>query len=181
MITTFTGKQFDVFAPEIELIRIEDIAHALAYTCRFGGHCKRFYSVAEHSMAVSRCCKSAEVELVGLMHDAAEAYMGDIPGPIKQHLPQFKEAEDRLLALIFSKYSVGQGHLGSVHSVKGIDTSMLWWEARFLLPNTDTLPRMAAEAPMIPAFMTPEFYTPQEAEREFLHCFYSLQHRLLCK
>ena len=166
MITTFTGKQFDVFEPQIELICIEDIAHALAYTCRFGGHCNQFYSVAEHSIIAANIfegCRST-LALAALLHDAAEAYLGDMPGPIKSKLPDFKVAEDTLIKKIFLKF-------GAVYEVdvKQIDRCLLWWEAGFLLPNRDEIPSAPALVDVVPFF-----FTPQEAEQKFLQCFYQL-------
>ena len=72
-LQTYTGKKFYPFDPREEEVDILDIAHALSQLCRFGGHTKEFYSVAEHCVLVSMCCPS-EVKLLGLLHDAAEAY-----------------------------------------------------------------------------------------------------------
>lgn len=81
-IQTFTGKQFWPLTPKAEDVCIEDIAHALAFKCRFGGHCKTFYSVAEHSCRVAEILRP-EHQLIGLLHDAAEAYLPDVAAPIK--------------------------------------------------------------------------------------------------
>lgn len=82
-IQTFTGKQFWPLAPKASDVCIEDIAHALSLKCRFGGHVKKFYSVAEHCVRVMKILKPAD-QLWGLMHDAAEAYLPDIAAPIKR-------------------------------------------------------------------------------------------------
>lgn len=85
-IRTFTDKKFYFLDIRPEHICIEDIAHSLSNICRYGGHCKQFYSVAEHSIA---CCdrmgngEDASVRLWALLHDAAEAYIGDICKPLK--------------------------------------------------------------------------------------------------
>ena len=84
-IQTFTGKQFDFKDPNVESIDIKDIAHALSMICRFNGHCTRFYSVAEHSIRVSRLL-SREHALWGLLHDAHEAYVGNMVMPLKVYL-----------------------------------------------------------------------------------------------
>lgn len=81
-IQTYTGGQFFPFDPKPEDVDIRDIAHALAMTCRFGGHCKQFYSVAQHSVLMYRAA-STPSKVRALMHDAAEAYIGDMPRPIK--------------------------------------------------------------------------------------------------
>ncbi len=82
---TFSRTMFYPLDPHPEDVHIVDIAHALANICRFGGHAKRFYSVAQHSVLVSRIVEPEDA-LHGLMHDAAEAYVGDVVRPIK-HMP----------------------------------------------------------------------------------------------
>lgn len=82
---TYTGHQFDIFDPDPGQIHIADIAHSLALTCRFGGHTTRPYSVAQHSVLVSHMVPG-DYALHALMHDAAEAYIGDFPAPWKHHV-----------------------------------------------------------------------------------------------
>ena len=85
-MTTFTGRQFWPLDPRPEEVCIEDIAHALANICRFGGHCKRFYSVAQHSILVADLVAQVEPQfrLAALLHDAPEAYIGDMVRPLKR-------------------------------------------------------------------------------------------------
>lgn len=108
-IQTYTGKKFFPLDPDPELICIEDIAHSLAMQCRYNGHTRRFYSVAQHSVILaSKFFKSHDLRFAALLHDASEAYLSDVPLPIK-HLPQFtfyREAEDRLQRMIFAKFEV---------------------------------------------------------------------------
>ena len=104
-IQTYTGKQFFPFNPDKESIDIEDIAHALSNICRYTGHSKYFYSVAEHSVYVSRLLNK-KYSLAGLLHDAAEAYLSDVARPIKPYLKLFNETEDKLLDIIFQKFSL---------------------------------------------------------------------------
>src|ERR1035441_1601867 len=87
-ITTFSGVRFWPLIPNPADIRIEDIAHALSNQCRFGGHTREFYSVAEHSVRVSQLC-TPENALWGLLHDASEAYLSDVTAPITE-LPQLE-------------------------------------------------------------------------------------------
>lgn len=102
-IQTFTGRRFFPLAPKPEDLDIIDIAHALAYQCRFAGHVTEFYSVAQHSVRVSFIVPP-EVALCGLMHDASEAYLVDLPRPIKVLMPQYKEAEERLMTVIAERF-----------------------------------------------------------------------------
>ena len=87
------------------LISIEDIAHGLSMLCRFNGQCTKFYSVAEHSVHVSYEI-APELALVGLLHDAAEAYLGDVPSPLKGQLVEFKSFEDDMEAAIGKKFDI---------------------------------------------------------------------------
>lgn len=98
-IQTYTGRQFWPLKPSVGDVAIEDIAHALSLKCRFSGHCRKFYSVAEHSLFVSYHVPAKDA-LWGLLHDAAEAYLPDVARPIKADLTGFQEIEDRLLQVI---------------------------------------------------------------------------------
>ncbi len=82
---TSSGKKIFVRDPRPEVIDIEDIAHALSMLCRFGGHCLRFYSVAQHSVHVSQLVPPGQ-KLRALLHDASEAYLGDVIRPLKREL-----------------------------------------------------------------------------------------------
>ncbi|KKN15346.1 hypothetical protein LCGC14_0987070 [marine sediment metagenome] len=104
-IPTYTGRKFYPLDPRIEDIYIDDIAQALSLKCRFGGHCRTFYSVAQHSDLVSRKCRK-EYALRGLMHDTAEAYLPDISAPLKRDriIRPLLEIEESLIRLIFKKF-----------------------------------------------------------------------------
>ena len=84
-MVTFSGRQYWPLDPSAADVCIEDIAAALSKECRFGGHVSRFYSVAEHSLLVSQVVPT-EYALAGLLHDATEAYVKDIPRPLKRGL-----------------------------------------------------------------------------------------------
>lgn len=103
-IRTFTGKYFNVFEPDPSLIDIEDIAHSLSFQCRFGGRLPVFYTVAQHS--VLTCSSITEYRKEALLHDAAEAYLLDIPAPIKNRLPDYKAVEENLIKCIFNKFGL---------------------------------------------------------------------------
>lgn len=102
LIRTYKGHYFDVFNPNPDQIDIEDIAHSLSLLCRFAGHIQSFYSVAEHSIWVSRNT-SQESRLSALLHDASEAYLIDLPSPIKKEISQYLEIEDNLMKVIAQK------------------------------------------------------------------------------
>lgn len=100
-IHTYTGKKFYFQDPKPEDFSLVDIAHALAQTPRFGGHCRFHYSVAQHCLAMADMLDTPEEKLYALLHDASEAYIGDLPRPIKRAMPAFKNAEDVIHAAIF--------------------------------------------------------------------------------
>ena len=101
-VQTFTGKKLNWRDPDPNDINIEDIAHSLSLQCRFNGHCSEFYSVAEHCVRMSSLHTKHREWM--LMHDAAEAYLGDIPLPIKRGLPVFNEIEERILFAIQERF-----------------------------------------------------------------------------
>ncbi len=127
-IRTYTGRKIFPLDPRPEDIDIIDIAHALANTCRYTGHCRKFYSVAQHSVLVSHFC---DEPLWGLLHDAPEAYLADIARPVKGFLPEFKEAENRLMAVIAEKFGLT---MPEPPNVKDIDTRILVDEMHALMP-----------------------------------------------
>lgn len=115
-IQTYTARKFFPLAPHSDEVAIEDIAHALSNLCRFAGHVKSFYSVAQHSVLVSHHC-DPEDALGGLLHDASEAYLLDMPRPLKQsgYFSAYLEAEDRLMGVIEGKFGVPSSKTRSVH------------------------------------------------------------------
>lgn len=102
-IRTHSGLYFNILEPTLDMICIEDIAHALSHQCRFGGHLPRFYSVAQHSVLAAQMAKRFH-PLAALLHDASEAYLLDIPKPIKPHLNNYETLEDRIMQLIAEKF-----------------------------------------------------------------------------
>ena len=133
-IETFSGDRFHFLEPEKYIFKLEDIAHALSMTCRFAGHCKSFYSVAEHSWHVARMLEgcSVNIQIAGLLHDASEAYITDVASPIKQHLPDYIAMEDKILAAIFGQYNLEY----PMHpAVKQADIAALSTEAHYLIPS----------------------------------------------
>jgi len=132
-IATYTGKQFHYLDPQPEEIDIKDIAHALALTCRFGGHCKGFYSVADHSIRVAQIILGFN-KLQALLHDAHEAYLHDVPRPIKQEMPIYKEIANKIQQAIYDKFCPIQC---PDNEIKYADDVLLATEARDLMNNTN--------------------------------------------
>lgn len=104
-IQTFTGKAFWPLDPRPEEVDIFDIAHALSNICRYTGHVRRFYSVAEHSVLVSRLVPQEHAKW-GLLHDASEAYIADIARPVKRHLTEYAAIEKRLMLAIAERFDL---------------------------------------------------------------------------
>jgi uncharacterized protein len=116
-LQTVSGRWVNPFDPDPDQLDAGDIARALANQCRFGGHSRVFYSVAQHSVIVSEQVEQrggdAEDAFAALMHDATEAYLGDMPHPLKHRSPlgaAFKVAEDRLEVAIRDRFGMRLSH-----------------------------------------------------------------------
>ena len=171
-IQTYTGKKFDLFRCVAEDVCIEDIAHALSMQCRFVGHCKKFYSVAEHSVWVSRLCQP-ENAMWGLLHDAAEAYLGDVSRPLKQNetMIAYRNAEAKVMELVCRRFGL---FLEEPKDVKLADSSMLAFEARnlFRTPPVDDWDR---QYPILSDNQRVEGWLPGDAEVWFIDRYYEIK------
>jgi uncharacterized protein len=132
-LQTVSGRWVNPFDPDPEQLDAGDIARALANQCRFGGHSRVFYSVAQHSVIVSELVEQrggdAEDVFAALMHDASEAYLGDMPHPIKHRSPlgaAFKAAEDHLEAALRERFRIK----ADVPEIKRADRALLAPERR---------------------------------------------------
>jgi hypothetical protein len=170
-LQTFTGRAFYPLDPRPEDVCIADIAHALALQCRFSGHCRVPYSVAEHSCRVMREVEGhgrCDLSFAALMHDAAEAYVVDVPSPIKRHqsMTWYRETEARVMEAICERFGFSFESLGDP-LIKRTDLVLLSTEARDLLgpPPMDWGP-----LPM-PLRERIEPMSWRDAEAEFLFLF----------
>lgn len=168
-ILTHSGLKFRPMNPDPKEINIEDIAHALSNLCRFGGHCSCFYSVAEHSVLVSQNIFStcSGYTLTGLLHDASEAYLVDVPKPIKRCLIGYYEIEDKLQNMIYQKFKASTSPL-SERLVKYADQLMFLNEIEVLMRNPNryfSKPSKRIDLHCLP---------PHLAEKLFLERFYEI-------
>lgn len=161
-ILTNQGRYFD-FLQRNNTITVEEVAHALSNICRFGGHTRSFYSVAQHSVMVSLIVP-AEDALWGLFHDAAEAYIGDICRPLKNLLPDYLKIESDVESEVLAK--LGLTGL-KPKSVKEADLIMLATEQRDLMPQHDDEWALIAGISPLPIKISP--MSPDMACGFFMH------------
>ena len=162
-----SGAWFDFCAPADSEFTIDDIAHGLANICRYSGQCNGFYSVAEHSLLVSETATGYELE--ALMHDAAEAFLGDITRPLKQMLPEYKRIEGEVERAIFSRFGI---QTPIPREVKQADLRVLAAEQRQIMPRgTDDWLR---GQDVVPAPIVVRNLPPVEAKRAWLERFEAL-------
>jgi len=130
-IQTYSGRRFNPTNPNPDAIVIQDIAHSLSMQCRFTGHTKKFYSVAQHSVLVSHICNEEDA-LWGLLHDASEAYLIDVPRPLKRSgkFEAYLEYEAQMQRAICKRFGLPYQE---PPSVKKADTKLLSTEARDLM------------------------------------------------
>lgn len=165
---TRSGAMYWPVDPRPEDVDINDIAHALSMLCRFGGHTARFYSVAEHSVHVSNTVPP-EYALQGLMHDATEAYVIDVPRPLKSWLSNYEEIEADNWTAIAMRFNIPF----KLHpSVKRADNTVLLAERNVLL-ETPPMPWEWAVG-LTPAPVKIECWDPVTAKRKFLERFTEL-------
>ena len=132
---TYLGGRFYPMAPLASEVHPEDIAHALSLVCRYGGHVMRFYSVAEHCLLLSYAV-APEHALWALLHDATEAYVGDMVRPLKVHMPAYCEAEDRVMVAVAERFGLTGTTMPA--EVKDADTRILLDErAAVMRPTGD--------------------------------------------
>lgn len=143
-ILTHTGKRFDLLAPRAELISTIDIAHALSHVARFNGHTRHHYSVAQHSLLVASIVP-ADLQLTALLHDATEAYIGDMVRPLKALLPEYSEIEHGIWLAICDRFNLDPTLPTCIHEA---DMIALATERRDLMPeHAESWPCLAGITP----------------------------------
>ena len=170
-IQTFSGRRFWPLEPKPEDVCIEDIAHALSMLCRYNGHCRIFYSVAEHSIHVQSIMARTpigkwdrQLQLAALLHDASEAYLADVPSPVKPYLIGYKEAEAKVMAAVHQAFGL-EDPRNSEPFIKRIDTRIRANEAELLMPvESDPWHKVFGN----PYALTIMCYEPAKAETLFL-------------
>jgi uncharacterized protein len=155
------GTYFDFLDPENSSFTIEDIAHGLSMICRFTGHCDRFYSVAEHSIYVSLYVPPT-LALAGLMHDAAEAFIGDVSRPLKDLIPAYRKIERHIETAVLRRFGL---EIPIPSLVKEIDDVLLATEQRQLMRNRDDWDHTHGRRPL-PIELA--CWLPEEARKRFL-------------
>lgn len=130
-ISTVSGRFYDLLRPEAYEYDIKEIAHALSNICRYTGHTNGFYSVAEHSVLVSRIVPK-ELALCGLLHDASEAFLGDVSSPLKALLPEYKKIEQSVESAIARHFGIP---FPFPPEIKEADNRMYWKERQGIADN----------------------------------------------
>ena len=169
-IQTYSNQKFYTLDPYYKSILIEDIAHSLSLLCRFNGHTNQFYSVAAHSIYVAENL-SDNLKLVGLLHDASEAYLSDIPSPIKPYLNDYLKYEKKLEERIYEKFGVLDLYLNNKDFIKISDIRMLATERRDLMKagmQWDSLKNIE------PYSFKIKTHSIRKTEKNFLKMFYKL-------
>lgn len=173
-ILTFSGYYVNLADPDPATINITDIAHALSQINRFGGHTRRFYSVAQHCVLASQVAP-LKYRLQTLLHDAAEAYLGDMVQPLKSMAGQgsYRDIVDVMQARIFHRFGLGILQSDECHAcIRHADLTMLATERRDLMPPDAH--RWAVLDGIAPRVATINPVGPQAAEAIFLHRYKEL-------
>jgi uncharacterized protein len=176
-LQTVSGRWVNPFDPDPEQLDAGDIARALANLCRFGGHSRSFYSVAQHSVIVSRLVEErtgdAQDAFAALMHDATEAYLGDMPHPLKHRSPlgtAYKAAEDHLEQALRDRFNIKP----DVPEIKRVDKALLAAERRAFSAERWHWPELEGVEPLDVELAA---WPPDEAARAFAERYAELDAR----
>lgn len=172
-IETYTGRMVTPLQPDPATLSITDIAYALSNKCRYSGHTAMFYSVAEHSVIMARfALNRGEVDGArwALLHDAVEAYIPDVPRPLKPGLPGWREIEEDMEIAVIAHFGLGPLPLAVLDMVKRLDTRILLREAGVLLTSGGLNWRIDGR----PLPVTIHGWQPAQARAEFMSLFAEL-------
>ena len=167
-ITTRSGRQVSLLNPQYSQIDIGDIAHGLAYQCRFNGQTSRFYSIAQHCLMVASILPD-HLKLAGLLHDAAEAYIGDVVQPLKVLLPDYQVIESNFNQAIGLRFNVNLDHQ---EEVKAADLIALATEKRDLLPRERCDWELLKGIRPLDRLTLP--MSPEQSEESFMRTYFAL-------
>lgn len=175
-VQTYTGKKFWPLDPRPEEIDINDIAHSLALTCRFGGHCKEFYSVAQHCIIASEYAgKDSVLSLWLLLHDASEAYLHDITSPLKPYLPKYKDFEARIMDTVAIAFNLPSLSGEIEPKIKIVDKRLLARECELLMEEPPDEWGSCEGFSPLPVEIKP--MTPKQAEKGFIKRYRDITRR----
>lgn len=172
-IGTYTGQRMHPLDPHPDEIQVEDIAHGLANTCRYGGQCQFYYSVGTHSIYVSQELAEygPKMQLYGLFHDAAEAYITDIPRPVKSEIEGYGGIEEKILSAVWDVLGLSDPTERQWEKVMDVDDQLFFYESDELLAEFDP--------PSVPALSyTLRPCTPADVRDQFLRRTEQLRKRV---
>lgn len=175
-IFTYTGKKVHIFDPRPEEFDIRDIAHGLAFNCRFSGHTRKYYSVAEHSVIMAMFSSSLDVGLHCLLHDASEAYLRDLASPIKRQMPEYKLVENRLQRAILEAFGLDPASPNA--EVHELDERAFWAEVKHLMPKVPHEDWLITDKPNNALPVIPVCWGPETAEQEYLLAFQAFTEKM---
>lgn len=172
-IETYTGTEFTPLSPRPEDVHAIDVAHALAMKCRYTGHSEFFYSVAQHSVLITRYARhvldeSEDSQRWCLLHDASEAYLPDVASPIKPHLTGYRELEHLVLDAVLRRFGLP---IEEPPWLGKLDRDFYWLERETLLKPAPWLRRAQGSPPnnleemvdIVPI----EYWSPSRAKGEW--------------
>ena len=167
-VSTKSGRRVSLLNPSPSQIVIGDIAHGLAHQCRFNGQTNKFYSVAQHSVLVASILPR-ELRLAGLLHDASEAYLGDVVQPLKDLLPEYQAIEENFCKVLGMRFGVNLQHNDAIRHA---DLVVLATERRDLMPMD--MADWSSIAGITPMSRTIKPMSPEAASAQFMEMFFTL-------
>ena len=166
VIQTFSGRLINLYDPQPDDIDLIDIAHHLSHICRFGGATRVFYSVAEHSVHVAQLVPDS-LRAAALLHDASEAYIGDLRTPLKQTLPSYQYVEQLITSAIMRRFDLDV-RASDQQVIKHADLVMLATERMRLMPDDGQAWEILDGIEPLTKFWTPPYASCANAKERFL-------------